>query len=58
MRNGASRVTASARLVAEALRQVRLIEPYDAVVFERTQALKIGSNNSIVVAAPSKVVTI
>ncbi|HKY38524.1 MAG TPA: hypothetical protein VJN18_21420 [Polyangiaceae bacterium] len=35
---------------------VWLLEPYDAVVFERTQLVKIGSNASIVAAAPSQVV--
>lgn len=35
---------------------VWLLEPYDAVVFARTQSVKIGSNDSIVAAAPSQVV--
>jgi hypothetical protein len=40
----------------EAGANVWLLEPYDAVVFERTQAVKIGSDASIVAAAPSQVV--
>lgn len=34
---------------------VWLLEPYDAVVFERTQSVKVGSNGSIVAAAPTQV---
>jgi hypothetical protein len=40
----------------EAGTNVWLLEPYDTVVFERTQSLTIGSHNSIVTAAPSQIV--
>jgi hypothetical protein len=39
----------------EAGANVWLLEPYDAVVFERTQSVKIGGDASIVAAAPSQV---
>jgi hypothetical protein len=40
----------------EAGANVWLLEPYDAVVFERTQTVKIAGDGSIVAAAPSQVV--
>jgi hypothetical protein len=40
----------------ETAANVWLLEPYDAVVFERTQSVKMGSNDSIVAAAPSQVI--